>query len=164
MKKNLFLVAAATLMLGLAACTDDPIVNPATPDIPESPIVKSTDDLKGTEWSYSLDLGSYEFEDGTLDLGFEFGLSFDENYAHLSFPDNVTVFSMTDEYTLEEIESMNFAYSYDMTTTSGTLVSSQMEIPFRYDETSDAILIDAQLVSEGIGDEETTFTIVFHRK
>ena len=165
MKKILFLAATAAMMLGLAACTDDPIVpiddNGTTVD---NPMVKSVDDLVGTNWAYTLEIPPIEIEGETIDVSIEFGLNFDDEYAHLTFPDNVTVFSMSDEYTLEEIEEMNFAYSYQASTTSGTLICGEMEIPVRYDETTDAILIDMMLAYEEDEDGAESFTLVFHRK
>ena len=102
--------------------------------------------------------------DETLDLSMEFGLNFDESYAHLTFPEDVTFLTVTDDFSVEEIEKMDFAYSYDATTTSGTLTASELEIPFRYDEATDAIMIDMNFAVEGFEDEAETYTIVFHRK
>ena len=162
MKKSIILAAAAAMILGLASCTDEPIIPGNGNEVIDNPMVKSTADLIGTEWTYTLELNPIEFIEDTLNLTFEFGLNFDEEYAHLTFPENVTFLSASDDYTLEEIESMNFNYTYDLATTSGALITSELEIPFRYNAAEDAILIDMGL-EEPTG-ETSNFTIAFHRK
>jgi hypothetical protein len=73
---------------------------------------------------------------------------------------------------MEEIESMNFAYAYDPTTQTGSLTANTfddngnpdtMQIPFNYDTTTDAILIDLHF-AYGFDESDTvTYQLVFHR-
>ena len=164
MKKNLILVAAATMMLGFAACTDEPfVIDPENPVV-EGAAVKSVDDLKGTEWTYTMEIEPIEFYEETLDLSMEFGLNFDEEYAHLVFPEEVTFLTCTDEYTLEEIEEMNLAYTYDAATTSGTLTYNDFTLPFTYNEATDAININMGVAFDEEGETAEYFTLVFTRK
>lgn len=160
MKKSLILFAAAALTLGMASCTDEPIIPEVigneTPEF--TPLVKSASDLAGTSWSYAMEDLAIVDEDGdTLaflplsDLSFE--LTFDGAVAQLAFPDDVKMLTMTEndgDYSLEEVSQMHFAYTYDLPTTSGTLTATDnditgepidMEIPFTYDAASDAIII-----------------------
>lgn len=161
--RNILLVAAATMIMGLASCTDEPIIPVDGPNVVNNPMVKSVDDLVGTTWTYTLFDEPIVIDDQTIDLSMKFGLAFDETDAHLTFPDNVTVISVSDEYSTEEIESMGFAYTYNAETTSGTLQANDLEIPFRYDEADDAIMIDMNIATSYDEEDYETVTIVFHR-
>ena len=124
MKKQLFLIAA-TLMLGMTACQKEEQIVPINGgnDTNENVMVKSAADLIGTDWTYTYN-DTITFGDTGCDsidgivLNFQFGLSFDSSYAHLTFPENVIAFDLMadgDEYGLQEVANMNFAYTYDPT-------------------------------------------------
>ena len=181
MKKQLLLIAAA-LLLGMTACQKEEQIVPINGgnDTNENVMVKSAADLIGTNWTYVMndtislgDLGCDSI-DGIV-LNFEFGLSFDSSYAHLTFPENVVVFNLMadgDEYGLQEVASMDFAYTYDPTTQTGALTAnafdedgepSTCQIPFTYNTTSDAITIVLHIADEGDEDNTYAFPLVFTR-
>ena len=180
MKKQFFLIAAA-LLLGMTACQKEEQIVPINGnDIEENVMVKSAADLIGTNWTYVMndtislgDLGCDSI-DGIV-LNFEFGLSFDSSYAHLTFPENVVVFNLMadgDEYGMQEVASMDFAYTYDPTTQTGALTAnafdedgepSTCQIPFTYNTTSDAITIVLHIADEGDEDNTYAFPLVFTR-
>ena len=183
MKKQIVLIAAA-LLLCMTACKKETIT-PMNNHQPETTLVKSTADLIGTEWTLTLDLSdSLYINDGGCGwadsiksqlLQLEFGLTFDSTYAHITFPDNVTVLSLGEvdgEYTMEEIESMDFAYTYDPTTHTCSLTANTLDedgnpdtyqIPFTYDTTTDAIIINMTFAFEDSEDNTISFQLVFHR-
>lgn len=180
MKKQFFLIAAA-LLLGMTACQKEEQIVPINGnDIEENVMVKSAADLIGTNWTYvmndTISLGDFGCDsvDGIV-LNFEFGLSFDSSYAHLTFPENVVVFNLIadgDEYGLQEVASMDFAYTYDPTTQTGALTAnafdedgepSTCQIPFTYNTTSDAITIVLHIADEGDEDNTYAFPLVFTR-
>ncbi len=181
MKKQLFLIAAA-LLLGMTACQKEEQIVPINggSNTNENVMVKSVADLIGTNWTYVMndtitfdDLGCDSI-DGIV-LNFEFGLSFDSSYAHLSFPENVVAFNLMEdggEYGLQEVAAMNFAYTYDPTTQTGALTANAMDdngnpttcqIPFTYDTTTDAITIVLHIADEGDEDNAYAFQLVFNR-
>ena len=181
MKKQILLIAAA-LLLGMTACQKEEQIVPINGgnDINENVMVKSAADLIGTNWTYVMndtisfgDLGCDSI-DGII-LNFAFGLSFDSRYAHLSFPENVIAFDLMadgDEYGLQEVSNMNFAYTYDPTTQTGALTAnafdedgepSTCQIPFTYDNTTDAITIVLHIADEGDEDNTYAFPLVFTR-
>jgi hypothetical protein len=180
MKKQFFLIAAA-LLLGMTACQKEEQIIPINGnDIEENVMVKSAADLIGTNWTYvmndTISLGDFGCDsvDGIV-LNFEFGLSFDSSYAHLTFPENVVAFNLMadgDEYGLQEVASMDFAYTYDPTTQTGALTAnafdedgepSTCQIPFTYNTTSDAITIVLHIADEGDEDNTYAFPLVFTR-
>ena len=180
MKKQFFLIAAA-LLLGMTACQKEEQIVPINGnDIEENVMVKSAADLIGTNWTYvmndTISLGDFGCDsvDGIV-LHFEFGLSFDSSYAHLTFPENVVAFNLMadgDEYGLQEVASMDFAYTYDPTTQTGALTAnafdadgepSTCQIPFTYNTTSDAITIVLHIADEGDEDNTYAFPLVFTR-
>ena len=180
MKKQFFLIAAA-LLLGMTACQKEEQIVPINGnDIEENVMVKSAADLIGTNWTYvmndTISLGDFGCDsvDGIV-LNFEFGLSFDSSYAHLTFPENVVVYNLMadgDEYGLQEVASMDFAYTYDPTTQTGALTAnafdedgepSTCQIPFTYNTTSDAITIVLHIADEGDEDNTYAFPLVFTR-
>jgi len=183
MKKQILLVAAA-LLLGMTACQKDEIapINGNNHEN-ENVLVKSTEDLIGTEWTYTMNLLDSIFIDGGcgwdsiagLNLQLQFGLNFDSTYAHLTFPEDVTVLSAGEvdgEFSLEEIESLDFGYTYDPTTHTGYLTANTvdedgnpdtLQIAFTYDTTTDAIVIDLNIVYGFDEDEDVTLQLVFHR-
>lgn len=180
MKKQFFLITAA-LLLGMTACQKEEQIVPINGnDIEENVMVKSAADLIGTNWTYvmndTISLGDFGCDsvDGIV-LNFEFGLSFDSSYAHLTFPENVVAFNLMadgDEYGLQEVASMDFAYTYDPTTQTGALTAnafdedgepSTCQIPFTYNTTSDAITIVLHIADEGDEDNTYAFPLVFTR-
>lgn len=182
MKKQILLIAAA-LLLGMTACQKENI-NVIDNNQAESTMVKSTADLIGTEWTFTMNLlDSVEFDFGGcgldsipgLNLEIQLGLNFDSTYAHITFPEDAIVLSLGQidgEYTMEEIESMNFAYVYDPTTLTGSLTANTFndngdpatyQIPFTYDPATDAIIIEMNIEYYFDEDDVTTIQIVFHR-
>ena len=181
MKKQILLIAAS-LLLGMTACQKVEQIVPINGgnNTDENVMVKSAADLIGTNWTYTLsdtitfdDLGCDSIDD--LILNFRFGLSFDSSYAHLLFPENVVAFDMTqdgDEFGLQEVANMNFAYSYDPTTHTGALTANAMDIdgnpatcqiPFTYDTATDAITIALHIADEGDEANSHAIQLVFHR-
>ncbi|MBR1784242.1 MAG: hypothetical protein IJ760_02250 [Bacteroidales bacterium] len=178
MKKSTFILAAAALALGFASCTDEPIIPEIEggSEVVAGVRVKSVADLVGTEWTYTMD--DMTFDDGfgnTVTIPMDdlvFGLEFGTDVAHLSFPENMVMLSLNEDYTLEELEGMGFAYTYEAATTSGTLTATDnditgetidLTIPFTYNEATDAININLGL---DYGDEEEPvyMQLVFNRK
>ncbi|MBO4599655.1 MAG: hypothetical protein J5641_02840 [Bacteroidales bacterium] len=175
--KKLVLLVTAALLLGMASCQKEDVVTPIngteTPST-DQPMVKSVADLIGTDWTFSytdtIDLTEYGCNDSLI-LSLTFGLSFDSTYAHLSFPENVVAMNVVedgDEYSVDEVENMQYAYSYDPTTHTGALTATDLDgstfqIPFTYDETTDAIVIVMHLADEGDEENAVPFQLVFHR-
>ena len=118
--------------------------------------VKSTSDLHGTDWTYSVTYSEFlsnmmgfdpscmeGFEDETM----TFGLNFDGTYAHFSFPDNIEAYG-GEEGTLEQIYGVSYTYSYDGSTHTGYLDgvaedNNGNDVPaklkFTYNDITDAI-------------------------
>ena len=186
MKKNFFRVAIAALMISLTACTDEPVI-PTDVDIDggatpvASPRVKSASDLIGTNWVYTLDLSDaisvegmdiVEFEG---DFTFDFGMSFDANYAHFTFPEDAIVLNAVEvdgEFTMEEIESIDYEYTYDYATKSGALVGQAEDedgnivdatLPFTYDEANDVITFVVPMAYADNEEAMFNVTLTFNR-
>ncbi len=187
MKKNIFAIAFIALALCFTSCQqEDP--TPGTNGPVGTPRVTTTSDLMGTDWTATLPLGDLiyamtgttlsdygcQFPEG-FDSTMVFHLNFDDEYAHITFGDNMSVISVAElagEYTSEEIEQMNLAYVYDGTTHTGTLTAVgtdengdpiNYQIVFTYDDNTDTITINLQFANAE--DEDTTISIplVFHR-
>lgn len=175
MKKNIFALAAAVLMLGMTACQKEDDTNIAgNPTTENTLMVKSEADLVGTEWTYTLsfsDIIGVEMGDCAeiTGLDLQFGLNFDNSYAHLVFPENVTGLNLVedgDEYTMEEIQGLDYNYSYDAATQTGALSGANLvdiEIPFRYDEASDAIIVEFAVAFDEDETNAVPVQLVFHR-
>lgn len=180
MKKSILLIAAA-LLLSMTACQKENItpINSNNNYTEDNVLVKSTDDLIGTDWIFTMNLLDSLFIDGGcgwdsisgLSLQLDFGLTFDSTYAHISFPEDVTVI-VVGEYSTDEIESMDFAYTYDPTTQTGAFTANTVDedgnpdtfqIPFSYDTTTDAIIVNLQIAYGFDEDDMTTLQLVFHR-
>ena len=181
MKKQFLLIAAA-LLLGMTACQKEEQIVPINGgnENNENVMVKSVADLIGTNWTYTINdtimLGDYGCDsiDGII-LNFEFGLSFDSSYAHLTFPENVVAFNLMEdggEFGLQEVANMDFAYTYDPTTQTGDLTANALDddgepttcqIPFTYNTTTDAITIVLHIANEGDEDDTFAYQLVFHR-
>lgn len=185
MKKNIILIAAAFLALGMTACTDEPIINPGEgTELPsEMPLVKSASDLIGTEWNYTMeDIAFVDPAGDTMAMlplsDLVFGLSFDASHAHFTFPEAVTVINAGVDAdgmpTMEELEELAYAYTYDPISETGALTATayaedgtptDVQIPFSYDTATDAIVIDFNTVLEmtGMDGNVMNVTLVFHR-
>ena len=183
MKRIIFALVSAVLMFGMSSCqkeefsVNDPFVNPGDNTAQR---VKSVADLIGTEWEYTVDLSAgidsadmaalYECMDSAevaAMFSMTFGLNFDTTYAHLTFPEDViglNVVEGDDDFTVEEISQMDYTYTYDPTTHTGTLTGGNLDdlvIPFTYDATNDQITISLTVDEEDgtIG----TWNLVFGR-
>ncbi len=175
MKKNIFALAAAVLMLGMTACQkEDDTTIISTPETENILTVKSVADLAGTDWTYTLSFADMigietcdSIEITGLDL--QFGLNFDHDYAHLMFPENVTGLQMVedgDSYTMEEIQQIDYTYTYDAATQTGALSGANLEdieIPFHYDEATDAIIVEFAVSFDGTEENAYPMQLVFHR-
>ena len=188
MKKKLFIIAAAAMLLGMTACQKEQI----TPNNPSNNVtntlVTSTSDLISTNWTANLNLTDLLFAMTGMNLsdfgcdtviGFDsalvFHIEFDSTYAHITFSENMDITNVTEiagEYTIEQIEQMDLAYTYNSTSHTGTLtavgvdennVPINYQIAFTYSETDDTITIN--LLFANAEDEDTTisFPLVFHR-
>ena len=192
MKKRIFIATAVALMLGMTACQKE-VITPSNPSVPGNPdvhtnMVKSTADLIGTDWTATLNLTDLLYAMTGMNLsdfgcdtviGFDsalvFHIEFDSTYAHITFSENMDITNVTEiagEYTIEQIEQMDLAYTYNSTTHTGTLtavgvdennVPINYQIAFTYSETDDTITIN--LLFANAEDEDTTisFPLVFHR-
>ena len=181
MKKNILIAAVAALVLSLTACQKD-VVNPINENggqVPTQARVKSTSDLHNTNWTYSVTttelinnlMGTdYPCMDSTAEETYTFGLNFDGQYAHFSFPENVMAFG-GDEGELDQISGVSYEYEYDGTTHTGylTVAAEDMDgdetiapLQFTYDDATDVITFNLPLF---YADDNTplTLTLNFHR-
>lgn len=182
MKKNIFTVLAAAAMMtfGLTSCQDE-VIDPINPAQGDNVLVKTAADLIGTNWEYTLDLSEgFEIDDDLADclssedladlFTMTFGLSFDANYAHLTFPEDViglNVIEIDDEnYSVEEITEMAYTYTYEASTTSGTLTGGNLDdivVPFTYSNANDEITIDLLFADENDEANAIPVQLVFTR-
>ncbi|MBR1549576.1 MAG: hypothetical protein IJ634_02970 [Bacteroidales bacterium] len=174
MKKNIFALAAAVLMLGMTACQKEDEIITNAPETGNTLMVKSVADLAGTEWTYTLTFADMigvqmpeEIEIEGLDL--EFGLNFDGSYAHLVFPESVIGLNVVEDgedFTVEEIQGIDYTYTYDATTQTGALSGGNLvdiEIPFHYDEDTDAIVVEFAVSFDESEENAIPVQLVFHR-
>ena len=172
MKKTLFIAALAALTLSFTACQKDDVTNGGAR-------VKSTSDLHNTNWTYTVTtsellsnlLGAdIPCMDSTAEETYVFGLNFDGQYAHFSFPENVMAFG-GDEGELDQISGVSYEYEYDGTTHTGylTVAAEDMDgdetiapLQFTYDDATDVITFNLPLF---YADDNTplTLTLNFHR-
>ena len=178
MKKNIFALAAAVLMLGMTACQKEDVITDIVDngEPTTSARVKTTSDLIGTNWTYSMDDIVFTDEMGdTLtipSIGDLFYLNFDADYAHFTFSDMVEAWGMSaDGMSMEQISGVDYEYSYDGATHTGSLVgtaedengnevTSQLE--FTYNDATDEITFLLPMAFDG----DTTVVdvpVVFHR-
>lgn len=186
MKKNIFAIVVAAMALFMTSCDKTPITPDNGGNDGAKPRVAVTADLIGTDWTASLtlndlltgmgvDLSGIVCSDSN-DLNAEamgININFDDQYAHITFSDNVVVLNameMNGEYTMEEIEQMDLAYVYDGTTHTGTLTAVgtdengdpiDYQINFTYSDNDDTITINFQFTDEN--DAVITFPMVFQR-
>ena len=186
MKKNIFAIALIAITFCMASCQNEPIIpnenNGATPR------VAVTSDLIGTDWTANFSLGDLiyamtgttlsdygcQFPEG-FDSTMTFHINFDNEYAHISFGDNMSVINvveMAGGYTNEEIENMDLAYVYDGSTHTGTLTAVgndengnpiNYQIVFTYDDAADTITINMMFANAEDEDTTINFPLVFHR-
>ena len=186
MKKNIFAIVVAAMALFMTSCDKTPITPDNGGNDGAKPRVAVTADLIGTDWTASLtlndlltgmgvDLSGIVCSDSN-DLNAEamsIQMNFDNQYAHITFSDNVVVLNaveMNGEYTMEEISQMDLAYVYDGATHTGTLTAVgndengnpiNYQINFTYDDNADTITINFQFTDEN--DAVITFPMVFQR-
>ena len=186
MKKNIFAIVVAAMALFMTSCDKTPITPDNGGNDGAKPRVAVTADLIGTDWTASLtlndlltgmgvDLSGIVCSDSN-DLNAEamgININFDDQYAHITFSDNVVVLNameMNGEYTMEEIEQMDLAYVYDASTHTGTLTAVgtdengdpiNYQINFTYRDNDDTITINFQFTDEN--DAVITFPMVFQR-
>ena len=189
MKKNIFVIAFAALALCMASCQKEEVTpNENGGNNANKPRVTVTSDLIGTDWTANLSLGDLiyamtgmslsdygcQFPDG-FDTTMVYHLSFDNEYAHITFSDNISMVNVAETaggYTNEEIENMDLAYVYDGTTHTGTLTAVgtdengdpiNYQITFTYNDDDDTITIDLQFANAEDEDTTINFPLVFHR-
>ena len=186
MKKNIFAIVVAAMALFMTSCDKTPITPVNGENDGAKPRVAVTADLIGTDWTASLtlndlltgmgvDLSGIVCSDSN-DLNAEamgININFDDQYAHITFSDNVVVLNameMNGEYTMEEIEQMDLAYVYDASTHTGTLTAVgtdengdpiNYQINFTYSDNDDTITINFQFTDEN--DAVINFPMVFQR-
>jgi len=186
MKKNIFAIVVAAMALFMTSCDKTPITPVNGGNDGAKPRVAVTADLIGTDWTASLtlndlltgmgvDLSGIVCSDSN-DLNAEamsIQMNFDNQYAHITFSDNVVVLNALEvngEYTMEEISQMDLAYVYDGATHTGTLTAVgtdengdpiNYQINFTYSDNDDTITINFQFTDEN--DAVITFPMVFQR-
>lgn len=185
MKKSIILIAAAAL-LSMTACQKENIVpgNNVTPSNNVTPgnggnstaMVKTTADLIGTEWTYTMDsLVAVDAFGDTISipsLGDLFYLNFDADYAHFSFSDMIEAWGMSaDGMTMEQISGVDYEYSYNGTTHTGSLNGTiedengtevATSLTFTYDDLTDEITFIIPMAFDG-DTTEIDVPMVFHR-
>ncbi len=190
MKKNIFAIALVAIALCFGACEKQIISG--NEENPVNPVntakVQQTSDLVNTDWTAVFSLGDFLYAMTGMNLsdygcqfpeGFDstmiYHINFDQNFAHITFSDNITIVNVAEvagEYTMEEIEQMDLAYVYDMATHTGTLTAVgtdengnpiDYQLIFTYDDNTDTFTINLQF--SNAEDENTTinFPVVFHR-
>lgn len=190
MKKNIFAIALVAIALCFGSCAKEIISG--NEENPVNPVntakVQQTSDLVNTDWTAVFSLGDFLYAMTGMNLsdygcqfpeGFDstmiYHINFDQNFAHITFSDNITIVNVAEvagEYTMEEIEQMDLAYVYDMATHTGTLTAVgtdengnpiDYQLIFTYDDNTDTFTINLQFANAE--DENTTinFPVVFHR-
>ncbi len=179
MKKNILIAAVAALTLSLTACQKDDVNPINNGNENTNALVKTTADLHNTNWTYSVTttelvnalMGTnVPCMDSTAEETYTFGLNFDGQYAHFSFPENVMAFG-GDEGELNQIAGVSYEYEYDGTTHTGYLtvaaededgndVPAQLE--FTYDDATDVITFNLDMFYAEDG-TPITLTLNFSR-
>ena len=179
MKKNILIAAIAALTLSLTACQKDDVTPVNNGGVNTNARVKSTSDLHNTDWTYTVTttelinnlMGTdYPCVDSAAEETYTFGLNFDGQYAHFSFPENVMAFG-GDEGELNQISGVSYEYEYDGTTHTGYLtvaaedengndVPAQLE--FTYDDNTDIITFNLDMFYAESG-TPLTLTLNFSR-
>lgn len=177
MKKSILMIAAAAMFaFGMTSCTDEPIITNGDSPVVNNPRVKTTADLIGTNWTYTMDsLVAVDVFGDTItipSLGDLFYLNFDADYAHFTFSDMVEAWGMSaDGMTMEQISGVDYEYSYDGATHTGSLNGTiedengtevATSLTFTYSDANDEITFIIPMAFEG----DTTsmdVPVVFHR-
>ena len=190
MKKNIFAIALVAIALCFGSCEKQIISgNEGNPVNPENTAkVTKTSDLVNTDWTAVLSLGDFLYAMTGMNIG-DYGcqfpegfdttmlvhINFDQDFAHITFSDNVTLINVAEvagEYTMEEIEQMDLAYVYDVTTHTGALTAVgtdengapiNYQLVFTYDDLTDTFTINLQFANAEDEDTTITFPLVFHR-
>ena len=175
MKKNIFAIAAAAILaIGMTACEPETIVPGDNTNA--NARVKTTSDLIGTNWTYTMDEVVFTDEMGdTLtipSIGDLFYLNFDADYAHFTFSDMVEAWGMSaDGMSMEQISGVDYEYSYDGATHTGNLNGTiedengtevATSLTFTYSDANDEITFIIPMAFDG----DTTsmdVPVVFHR-
>ena len=168
--KKVFIVAIATLALAMTACEqEEPITPNNNGTETTSARVKTTSDLHNTDWTcsvsmadlltnmFGMDLGCVDSLDGAA---FESYLNFDGTYAHFTFSQNVEIWGLDNNDQMQQMQGVDYEYSYDGATHTGYLVGmdengNPANLNFTYDDNTDAITFIMQLYMP----EDTTNTI-----
>lgn len=176
MKKTLFIAAVAVLTLSFTACQKDDVNPVDNGGVNNNARVKSTSDLHNTDWTYTVTstellnnlLGTnMPCMDSSAEETYTFGLNFDGQYAHFSFPENVMAFG-GGEGELEQITGVSYEYTYDGTTHTGylTVAAEDMDgdetiapLEFTYDDATDVITFNLNLFYV---DDETPLTLTLN--
>ena len=174
MKKNIFAIAAATILaIGMTACEPETIV-PGENNAPQTSNarVKSTADLHNTDWTCTVTY--FEFLsnlgiDTTCISGMDdetmvFGLNFDGTYAHFSFPDNIMAFAGEGE--MQQISGVSYEYTYNGATHTGYLDGvaddendNPGQLEFTYDDATDVITF---VLNMFYAEDETPVTLTLN--
>lgn len=189
MKKSIILIAAAAL-LSMTACQKENIVpgNNVTPSNNVTPgnggnngaKVQTTADLDNTSWSYTTTLAELIanvmpgadtcYLGGMGDENYVFGLTFDGQYAHFSFPENVVALG-GEEGMMEQITAVSYEYEYDGASHTGllTVAAEDMDgeetiapLEFTYDDATDVITFNLPMFTPEDG-TPVTITLNFAR-
>ena len=180
MKKNILIAAIAALTISLTACQkdDNNAVNNGG-DVNPNALVKTTADLDNTDWIYSVTStelinnlfgANIPCMDSTAEETYTFGLNFDGQYAHFSFPENVMAFG-GDEGELNQITGVSYEYEYDGATHTGhlTVAAEDMDgdvttapLQFTYDDATDVITFNLDMFFAEDG-TPLTLTLNFER-
>ena len=177
MNKTLFIAALAALTLSFTACQKDDVTNGGNTDpVNNGARVKSTSDLHNTNWTYTVTstellnnlLGTnMPCMDSSAEETYVFGLNFDGQYAHFSFPENVMAFG-GGEGELEQITGVSYEYTYDGATHTGylTVAAEDMDgeetiapLEFTYDDATDIITFNLPLF---YADDNTPLTLTLN--
>ena len=179
MKKNIIIAAVAALTLSLTACQKDDVNTVNNGGVNTNTRVKSTSDLHNTDWTYSVtstELLNNLFGtnipcmDSTAEETYTFGLNFDGQYAHFSFPENVMAFG-GDEGELNQITGVSYEYEYEGATHTGhlTVAAEDMDgdetiapLQFTYDDATDVITFNLDMFFAEDG-TPLTLTLTFER-
>lgn len=176
MKKNILIAAVAALTLSFTACQKEDVNPVDNGGVNPNARVKTTSDLIGTNWTYTMDEIVFTDEMGdTLtipSIGDLFYLNFDADYAHFTFSDMVEAWGMSaDGMSMEQISGVDYEYSYDGATHTGNLIGTYEEVDgtettshlvFTYNDATDEITFVLPMAYEG----DTTVVdvpVVFHR-
>lgn len=179
MKKNIFALAAAVLMLGMTACQKEDVITDIVDngEPTTSARVKTTSDLIGTDWTYTMNDIVLMDENGDTaitipSLGDLYYLNFDASYAHFSFGEMVEAWGLSaDGTTMEQITGVDYEYSYDGATHTGSLVGTAedengnevtSQLGFTYNDATDEMTFILPMAFEG-DTNVVNVPMVFHR-